>query len=496
MNWILVPLRNNLAFIRAALPTFLAQDVGDVRVFLWDNGSTDGTSAWANSITDDRVFYAYNVTPQSVAASWNAMLRYVFGEGADHALVVNADVELRPDTYRRLFADDALFVTAVGTADKDKISPPYRVPDPGAKRTHPDFSCFLIRKACWDKVGPFDESMNGAYCEDSDYHIRMHRAGIEAICLDLPFYHVGAGTLKNADEAETARIQQQADKNRALFRQKYGVDVGSKEYYELFGHGSPEDKPGEIVYLEPGTPSQSKVNIVLVTNFIRRRLLSQTLHTLYENTPEDQFNLTIVCDGFPSEADLITIGQRENSTVISEWPPCHIIGRLKNLGAYWSERQFWRGEWICFIDDDLAFFPGWLGKLVNNLDTFSNGRSMVSDEKVDSGLRIVGSIRHPYHGVNATIEFGNQTTEITDAVAGYCHFMRWETWDKYGPYDAHAKGTGQSEDYAICRKIVEDGGRVGYIHPPVMAHCGITNSEGKPILGGDLIERAPGVIYE
>ena len=491
MNWILVPLRNNLAFIRAALPTFLAQDVGDVRVFLWDNGSTDGTSAWANSITDDRVTYVYNAQPKSVAASWNAMLRYVFEQGETHALVVNADVELRPDTYRHLVADGGLFVTAVGTADKSKIAPPYNAPDPAMKRRHPDFSTYLIRRECWDRMGPFNEDCIGGYVEDSFAHMRMHEVGIVAECLELPFYHVGAGTLKNADEAETTRIQQQADKNRALFKQKYGVEVGSEGYYALFGHGAPEEKEPEPVKAES---PQSKVNIVLVTNFSRRNLLAQTLRTLYENTPEDQFNLTIVCDGFPSEADLITIGQRENSTVISEWPPCHIIGRLKNLGAYWSEKQVGRGEWLCFIDDDMAFFPGWLTAITGRFPHV---------EKFGQPIRIIGGIRHPFHQVTANAYSSDSTmmnpdkesVEITDAVAGYCHFMRWSTWDKFGPYDAHAKGTGQSEDWKLCNDIVKADGRVGYIHPPVMAHCGITNSNGNPILGGDLIERVPGVLY-
>ncbi len=268
MNWILCPLRNNLHLTRKALPTFLSQDIGDVSVLLMDNASSDGTAPWANSLRDDRVTYIYNVTPLSVAASWNRMLRWTFKQGAEYALVVNADVELRPDTYRHLVVDGSLFVTAVGTADNSKIAPLvagsfieqsfigpesaftkrrpvtiddiYPAPDPAKSRSHPDFSCYLIRRECWEHVGPFDEGMNGAYCEDSDYHLRMHRAGIEALCLDLPFYHVGAGTLKNADPKDAKRIRENADRNRALFKVKYGVDVGSVGYYFLFNHGAPE----------------------------------------------------------------------------------------------------------------------------------------------------------------------------------------------------------------------------------------------------------------
>jgi GT2 family glycosyltransferase len=259
MNWILVPLRNNLHYIRKALPTFLAQDIGDVHLLLMSNGCSDGTAAWANSLRNDRVTYVYNVQPLSVAASWNRMLRWTFKQGAEYALVVNADVELRPDAYRHLVADGGLFVTAVGTDDKSKIAPQMRMhedqvgvfggngmfesyedPDPANKRPHPDFSCYLIRKECFERVGPFNEECLGGYAEDSFAHVAMHRAGIEAVCLDLPFYHVGAGTLKNADPKEAKRIRENADRNRALFKAKYGVEVGSAQYYDLFQHGAPE----------------------------------------------------------------------------------------------------------------------------------------------------------------------------------------------------------------------------------------------------------------
>ncbi len=245
MNWILCPLHNGLHLTRAALRTFLAQDV-PCNVLLLDNASTDGTVPWLNGIRDERVLTMLMMKPLSVAASWNAMLRWVF-KREDHAIVVNNDTLLRPDTVRHLLADGGLFVTAVGTDDPSKIDPPYHEPDPAKKRPHPDFSCFAIRKECYQRVGPFSEEYAGGYCEDADYHLRMHRAGIDAVCLDLPFYHVGAGTLKSVEHDQARKIQLRADKNRALFRKRYGVDVGSPEYYALFGHGAPT---AEAVTLE------------------------------------------------------------------------------------------------------------------------------------------------------------------------------------------------------------------------------------------------------
>ncbi len=234
-NWIICPLRNGLHLTRAALKTFLAQDIGDIQVLFLDNSAMDGTGPWLRSIADDRVNFIYSNPPKSVAASWNTMLKWVFSTGAEYALSVNNDVELRPDTFRWLLADGADFVTAVGTTEKEKIAPPYLPPDPTKKRPHPDHSCFLIRKRAWDIVGPFDENFEGAYCEDLDNHIRLHKAGIKAEALELPFYHVKSATINTADQALRDEISAKAQRNRDYFQKKWGVGVGTEAYYEIFG---------------------------------------------------------------------------------------------------------------------------------------------------------------------------------------------------------------------------------------------------------------------
>ena len=239
MNVIVCPVRNGLHYTREAMKTFLAQDVPDLHIIFIDNASTDGTTDWLK--TQD-CFVFHNTTPRSVAASWNAGLRWAFAHDAETCLVVNNDVLLRPDTYRLLSEDGGLFVTAVASDDPECIKPvkgptgrwEYAEPDPEAKRPHPTMSCFLMRRECWDRVGPFDEEFKVGYCEDSLAHWRMHQAGITAYCIDLAFYHVGSGTMKCASPEEVAQITEQAQRNRELFFKKTGVQVASPEYYAFF----------------------------------------------------------------------------------------------------------------------------------------------------------------------------------------------------------------------------------------------------------------------
>jgi len=86
----------------------------------------------------------------------------------------------------------------------------------------------------WEKVGKFDECFEGGYVEDCAYHVRMHRAGVYAYTIGIPFYHVGAGTIKNASPKEAKEISERAHNNREVFKGMYGCYPGTIEYYKLF----------------------------------------------------------------------------------------------------------------------------------------------------------------------------------------------------------------------------------------------------------------------
>lgn len=233
---VLIVLRNNLHLTRPCLKSVEAQDI-PVMPWLIDNGSTDGTQQWA--ATQRGILYTYYAERLSVAQAWNIGLSMLFEKmGFEAAIVLNNDTELRPDTARLLLEDGGGFVTAVGVRER-KLIETLSTPDPNAKRPHPDFSCYLIRKSVYEQIGPFDENFHIAFCEDGDYDLRLYKDGIRAYCLDLPFLHHGSMTVKNAEPAEIRRIQIQADKNREYFKRKWGFAMGSEEYYRALDKGGP-----------------------------------------------------------------------------------------------------------------------------------------------------------------------------------------------------------------------------------------------------------------
>lgn len=225
--------RNNLHLSKKAIASALAQDV-PVEVLVVDNCSADGTPQWlaTKSLT--------TISPPeqwSLAKCWNVALATLWHAGHGAALVINNDVELRPDTARLLNSHGGQFVTCVSVDTRERmgVEDDRRIEDlRTTERPHPDFSAFFIRKSVTDRGIWFNEECFPGYAEDSFFHVEMHCAGIRAVCVDLPFLHHGAATVKWCGDGERARIKRGADANRQRFRAKYGCLPGSKEYEALF----------------------------------------------------------------------------------------------------------------------------------------------------------------------------------------------------------------------------------------------------------------------
>lgn len=99
----------------------------------------------------------------------------------------------------------------------------------------------MISRECYEVVGPFDEAYAPAWFEDNKYHIEMHRHGIRAYAIDLPFLHVGGGaqTIKRANATEREHLARAFMRNKQRFLAEYGVDpANTTEYEKLFSDES------------------------------------------------------------------------------------------------------------------------------------------------------------------------------------------------------------------------------------------------------------------
>jgi hypothetical protein len=166
-------------------------------------------------------------------------------------------------------------------------------------------------------------------------------------------------------------------------------------------------------------------------------------------------------------------------------------GPARNQVIGVSEHLFHRGDYLYCSDDDVYFLqPDWLKVLTT-----------AYDQAWEKGFRVIGGVGHPYHrpiAPTTRLECRWGVDEIF-ALPLQSMLMRWEVWDKYGPFDDTPPGrVCMSEDTAFCNAIRADGCKVGVIAPALIVNCGITNSFGEKIPGWDLVknEAPPGVLVE
>lgn len=221
------------------------------------------------------------------------------------------------------------------------------------------------------------------------------------------------------------------------------------------------------------------VNIVMLVRD-RYRLTEQALRSLYQNTPRDQFNLTIVDDGsedFRVLKLLGSFGLFGNCLLSRVTDLGHVLSSAKNKGVMDSESYFGRGDWLYLSDNDVYFTPNWLHLLSLNAVTFK-------------GVALWGGQVHPFHATS-----GGDSLEVLD---GPSWFMSWDNWDRFGPLDPTAPGVCQSEEYPFCQRIRESGLKIAALDPPVVIHTGLTNTNGEPAPGYAERRRAmiPNILYE
>lgn len=141
----------------------------------------------------------------SLAAAWNWLAKTAFDDGCDYALICNDDILFSPDAidamvreYERLEITEKVIMVTPNNIKAELADPyeilNYQLPD-GTQTSfsdHPNFSCFLITPAYFDKIGDFDENFYPAWFEDNDSHRRAKLLGYREICTTAaPTVHFG-----------------------------------------------------------------------------------------------------------------------------------------------------------------------------------------------------------------------------------------------------------------------------------------------------------------
>ena len=239
---VIVPVHNHYALTSACLE-HLARQTTPHRVIVVDDGSSDGTPAllrreWPTVRTIELGSnHGYTAAVNRGASA---------GEG-EYVVLLNNDVELRPDCLERLVAPlqansevgsvaalmllpgeeaiDSLGVTADATLAGFARLQGHSVADargPGPLLTGPEGTAGAYRRSAWEQVGGLDENIR-AYMEILDLALRLCTAGWKtASAPDAVGVHLGSSTYGR----RSATQRRLSGFSRGYLLRRYGVMSG------------------------------------------------------------------------------------------------------------------------------------------------------------------------------------------------------------------------------------------------------------------------------
>ena len=209
------------------------------------------------------------------------------------------------------------------------------------------------------------------------------------------------------------------------------------------------------------------IDVIGITQNSRPALRTQAAQSLYANSdPHLDIHFTLVLDGF----DLEAVQQIMPSPIV----PYLIINRSpkgasrsRNMGAS-SIPKYRRQKYVMFMDDDIYLCPGWDRNLIQALEKYPG--------------TIVSGSSHPY---NHTVEDYGEV-ESTNVISTPHMIMTWGLWDSVG-FFTEPGGVGGGEDVDYCRRATQKGYGLLVTKPQCVLHCGVTSSNGQPIVGADWV---------
>ena len=198
---------NSADFLQPFIDCCLAQTFENFELLVIDNASSDNTFEILAAVVDTRVTLVRNEHNIGYAAACNQGARHFLDHGASDILFINNDTEFGPDLFESLceararydadaitprisYAEDPNINWYAGGRftfwkgfqgehlgqgkphDPSDTTPRWKPVAPGC--------CVMFASSTFERVGLFDEKYF-VYFEDTDYFIRMQRAGLRLL---------------------------------------------------------------------------------------------------------------------------------------------------------------------------------------------------------------------------------------------------------------------------------------------------------------------------
>ena len=206
---ICVPVLKRYDLLREMVKSCHAGNLRPTTYYIIDNGQNGPKLMAALREFDIHARVHTPKAPYGIAESWNWFIKHV----PEERVIVNDDVLFGPNSLELLLASTADLVWAKGCG----------------------FSCFVIRDACVEKLGLFDETISPGYgyYEDEDYLQRLDGRGTRAPSamsetVDADVAHLKSATLKAASHAELIEHHRRFKIAQGNYARKWALEEAFK----------------------------------------------------------------------------------------------------------------------------------------------------------------------------------------------------------------------------------------------------------------------------
>lgn len=196
---ICIPVLKRYDLLERLLLSLHGSSVEPDAIHIVNNGKNDHALSQALVASQWNVSVRTPIISMGVAESWN----YFIDRVPENRIIVNDDVVFGVDSIAQIVDTEGDIVGCI---------------------THNDFSCFLIRDTCVQKVGLFDESISPgyAYFEDCDYEERIRKSGAIFKHVSCGLTHEHSATLKSLTSSEAIEHHRKFIIAQENFFNKYG----------------------------------------------------------------------------------------------------------------------------------------------------------------------------------------------------------------------------------------------------------------------------------
>lgn len=247
---------NNLAYSRITLESILKNTTVPYKLFLVDNGSTDGTLEYFNSLKENtsiELEVIHSTTNLGFSGGNNLALKEIQNNPEfTHVLLLNNDTIVTKDYLERFLYHlesnkhsgmvGAVSNYAGGMQHVGNIHVPPEDTQKVAEEIYQKNKnksietsmlvgfCVLIKREVIDQIGILDESIGTAMHEDNDLCLRAKLAGYKLyVAKDVFIYHFGSKTVNSAFNGRNQFL-----KTREAFRNKWAA-IRSKTPDKIVG---------------------------------------------------------------------------------------------------------------------------------------------------------------------------------------------------------------------------------------------------------------------